>query len=567
MTQEEWMAKLKIGGNNSDKGSYSGSGSSGSGAGNKAGGSRGRGHGGSGTHPSTGRGSTMGQAKKPGKCKYCGNKGHLSKECRSRLRDEAHLARVAQEEAADSEPTLLMARSTLVPLASSSPLDAASALSPATLARRPVHIVEVKVLAQLDGEAERDDTLWYLDSGATNHMSGCRDAFIDIDTSIGGSVRFGDDSRVPIEGFGTVLFEGKTGQHIPLTGVYFIPKLTSIIVSLGQLEEGGCDVRMKDGVLRVRDDHDRLIIRVRRTTDRLYLLRVKLGRPLCLATCASDCAWQWHERYGHLHFDALHKLQQKEMVNGLPRFNHDHQLCSDCVTTKLRRSPFPSQAKRWVEGILDLVHDDLCGPITPTTPGGKKYFLLLVDDRSRYMWVSMLAAKSDTLAAVKLFQARVEVETGRKLRVLRTDNGGEFTSVEFESYCAERGVTRQHTTPYTPQQNDVVERRNQSVVTMARSLLKSRNVPVTFWGEAVATAVYLLNRAPTKALEGMTPYQAWHGRKPDVAHLRTFGCVAFLKVTKPNLKKLEDRGTPAVFIEVLRSGDSARGRLQRRRVQ
>jgi hypothetical protein len=179
----------------------------------------------------------------------------------------------------------------------------------------------------------------------------------------------------------------------------------------------------------------------------------------------------------------------------------------------------------------------------------------------------MLAAKSDTLAAVKLFQARVEVETGRKLRVLRTDNGGEFTSVEFESYCAERGVTRQHTTPYTPQQNDVVERRNQSVVTMARSLLKSRNVPVTFWGEAVATAVYLLNRAPTKALEGMTPYQAWHGRKPDVAHLRTFGCVAFLKVTKPNLKKLEDRGTPAVFIEVLRSGDSARGRLQRRRVQ
>jgi hypothetical protein len=176
MTQEEWMAKLKIGGNNSDKGSSSGSGSSGSGAGNKAGGSRGRGHGGGGTHPSTGRRSTMGQAKKPGKCKYCGNKGHLAKECRSRLRDEAHLARVAQEEAADSEPTLLMARSTLVPLASSSPLDAASALSPATLARRPVHIVEVKVLAQLDGEAERDDTLWYPDSGATNHMSGCRDA-------------------------------------------------------------------------------------------------------------------------------------------------------------------------------------------------------------------------------------------------------------------------------------------------------------------------------------------------------------------------------------------------------
>jgi hypothetical protein len=155
------------------------------------------------------------------------------------------------------------------------------------------------------------------------------------------------------------------------------------------------------------------------------------------------------------------------------------------------------------------------------------------------------AAKSDTLAAVKLFQARVEVETSRKLCVLRTDNGGEFTSVEFESYCVERGITRRHIAPYTPQQNDVVERRNQTVMTMARSLLKRRNVPATFWGEAVAT---LLSRAPTKALEGMTSYQAWHGRKPDVAHLRTFGCVAFLKVTKPNLKKLEDRITPAVFI-------------------
>jgi len=96
----------------------------------------------------------------------------------------------------------------------------------------------------------------------------------------------------------------------------------------------------------------------------------------------------------------------------------------------------------------------------PATPGGKLYFLLLVDDRSRYMWVALLAAKSDTLAAVKKFQARVEVETGRHLRVLRTDNGGEFTSIEFESYCADRGVERQHTAPYTHQQNGVVERRN-----------------------------------------------------------------------------------------------------------
>jgi hypothetical protein len=140
------------------------------------------------------------------------------------------------------------------------------------------------------------------------------------------------------------------------------------------------------------------------------------------------------------------------------------------------------------------------------------------------------------------------VETGRRLRVLRTDNGGEFTSVEFKSYCADRGVERQHTAPYTPQQNGVVKRRNQTVITMARSLLKASGMPATFWGEAVATAVYILNRAPTKAVDGMTPYEAWHGHRPDVHRFRTFGCVAFIKETKPNLKKLNDRGTPVIFI-------------------
>jgi transposase InsO family protein len=136
--------------------------------------------------------------------------------------------------------------------------------------------------------------------------------------------------------------------------------------------------------------------------------------------------------------------------------------------------------KRRAEGLLDLVNGDLCGPISPATPGGKRYFLLLVDDKSRFMWLALLAAKSDTLAALKKFQAKVEVETGRHLRVLRTDNGGEFTSVEFKMYYAKHDVERQHTVPYTSQQNGMVERRNQSMVTMARSLLKSLSMLAMF---------------------------------------------------------------------------------------
>ena len=117
---------------------------------------------------------------------------------------------------------------------------------------------------------------------------------------------------------------------------------------------------------------------------------------------------------------------------------------------------------------------DLCGPVTPATPGGRRYFLLLVDDLSRYMWVMVLGNKGEAADAIRRAQAAAEAECGRKLRVLRTDNGGEFTAAEFASYCADEGIQRHYSAPYSPQQNGVVERRNQTVVGMARALLKQR---------------------------------------------------------------------------------------------
>lgn len=197
---------------------------------------------------------------------------------------------------------------------------------------------------------------------------------------------------------------------------------------------------------------------------------------------------------------------------------------------------------------MDLVHGDLCGPITPAMPGGRRHFLLLVDDCSRYMWVTLLGTKDETPAAIKRWKALVEAEMRRVLKVLRTDNGGEFTSIEFGEWCADRGVRRHLAAPYSPQQNGVVERRNQMVVAMTRSLLKGRGVPAEFWGEAVMTAVYLLNRSPMKSLAGCTPYEAWHGKKPSVEHLRTFGCIAHVKDVKPHLKKLQDRSTKMVLL-------------------
>jgi transposase InsO family protein len=122
------------------------------------------------------------------------------------------------------------------------------------------------------------------------------------------------------------------------------------------------------------------------------------------------------------------------------------------------------------------VHGDLCGSVTPATHGGRRYFLLLVDDLSCYMWVVVHGSKGEAADAIRRAQATAEAECGRKLHVLRTDNGGEFTAAEFASYCANEGVQRYYA-PYNPQQNGVVERRNQTVVGTAQALLKQRGMP------------------------------------------------------------------------------------------
>jgi hypothetical protein len=164
------------------------------------------------------------------------------------------------------------------------------------------------------------------------------------------------------------------------------------------------------------------------------------------------------------------------------------------------------------------------------------------------MWLELLATKDEAFMAFKKVKAAVEVESGHRLKAFRTDHGGEFNSGSFMVYCVEHGIKRNTTASFTPQQNGVIERRNQSIMEMARCLLKSMQVPGCFWGEAVKVAVYLLNRVPTKSLNDKTPYEAWYGRRHGVRHLRTFGCIAYAKKIGTGVNKLSDRSIPRVFL-------------------
>lgn len=146
--------------------------------------------------------------------------------------------------------------------------------------------------------------------------------------------------------------------------------------------------------------------------------------------------------------------------------------CEACVYGKHHVSAYPKGGGTRAIEVLQLVHADLCGPVSIDSYGGGKYFLTFIDDFSRYSHVYILKQKSDAFECFQDFKAKVECQTGHKLQCLRTDNGGEFVSNSFNDYCRSLGISRQFTVPYSSAQNGVAERRNRSTQNITRSLLK-----------------------------------------------------------------------------------------------
>ena len=165
---------------------------------------------------------------------------------------------------------------------------------------------------------------------------------------------------------------------------------------------------------------------------------------------------------------------------------------------------FPSGGKR-TKHILELVHNDVFGPVKVPSLGKSVYYVSFIDDFSRNKWIYFLKKKSEVFDRFKEFKALVENQTEKKIKVLRIDNGGEFCSKEFEEFCKKCGIAWQKTTPYTPQQNAVAERMNKTLMERVRSMLNGVGLGQEFWVEAVDTTCYLVNRSPSLVLEDKTP--------------------------------------------------------------
>jgi hypothetical protein len=238
-----------------------------------------------------------------------------------------------------------------------------------------------------------------------NHMIGSRMAFIDLDAHMRGTARFGDDLVVEIKGRGKAEFLYKNGEWRIFNEVLYIPKLSANIISVGRLDEDGYQVVIGNDELVIREPGGRLLAWVKRTVSQLYLLSVTLSAMAtrCLVTRGEAEAWRWHEHLGHLNFSALKNMAREEFVQGLLCITAVEHPCEACMAGKQKRTSFPTQAQYQTDTVLELVHGDLCGKNSHPTLAGNNYFLLMVDDKSRYMSVVLLPSKDQASEAIWRF--------------------------------------------------------------------------------------------------------------------------------------------------------------------
>jgi transposase InsO family protein len=215
---------------------------------------------------------------------------------------------------------------------------------------------------------------------------------------------------------------------------------------------------------------------------------------------------------------------------------------------KHARTKMPKQTTHHASQILELVHSDVCGPFRVTSLGGNRYFVTFIDDYSKKIWIYFLSDKSQVFSRFQHFVQLMKTTTGKTIQTLRTDNGGEYTSIEFFDLCSSQGISRELPPPYAPERNGVAERRNWSLLDITRCLLIDSSLPGHLWGEAIKAAGDILNLRSTKKHPDKTPEELFTGKKPSISHLRVFGSPVFAHIPKVSRSKLAPRSEQCVLL-------------------
>ena len=392
---------------------------------------------------------------------------------------------------------------------------------------------------------------WIIDSGASDHMTGHRHFFSSYcPCSSPRQVRIANDSSVKVAGIGSIILS----PSLMLLNVLHVPDFSCNLLSISKLTaDSNCTVKFTSSTCVFQDRiSEQTIGSAKQFSGLYYFARDQSFSGICERVVGCSTLSRRHRvmllhcRLGHPSFAYLRRL-----FPSLFR-NNETFYCKICQFAKHKRVPFPPQPY-CPSKPFSLVHSDLWGPSRISTLSNKRLFLSFIDDHTRVSWVYLLRDKSEADNMFDNFYSMIETQYNSKIQILRTDNGTEFFNQRLDSFLLKRGMLHQSSCIITPQQNGVSERKNRHLLEVSRALLFTANVPKHFWGDAILTACYLINRMPSRVLNYKQPLSVLRDFYPESRHfsevdLRVFGCTAFVHNSDPTRGKLDPRSFKCVFL-------------------
>ncbi|XP_052126145.1 uncharacterized protein LOC113209233 [Frankliniella occidentalis] len=340
-----------------------------------------------------------------------------------------------------------------------------------------------------------------------------------------------------------------------ISSVTYVPGLTSNLLSVASISKSGLVTVFRNNTCEIFESKNihTLGAPLLKTEEvnGTYIFKFKIEQAKTnfifqtRSTLNSENLELWHHRLAHINEDYIKQMINNDLVDGISE-KQESKNCDTCDKSKQVRASFRSKGARRADDIIKIIHSDVCQVTDGPSWNNYKYFVTFIDDCTRYTMVAMLKSKDEVLEKFIDFKNMVENFTEKNVKILRSDNGGEYCSNEFKDYLRREGIIRQFSCPETPEQNGVAERANRILMEKVRALLKMAGLPNRYWTEALSLAVYIKNVTPTRALEGMVPQHAWTGEKPSIDQLRVFGCLANAHVSGNG--KLGDRSKNCIFV-------------------
>jgi transposase InsO family protein len=388
------------------------------------------------------------------------------------------------------------------------------------------------------------DTNWYMDTGATDHITGELEKLTVRDKYYGGEqVQAANGAGMKIANVGHSQLHS---PNLHLKNILHVPKAHKNLCSVNRLaRDNNVFLEFHPHHFSIKEQVTKKILHTGRCEGGLYPLKPSptSSQNKQVLSAVKPSAALWHHRLGHA---SSRVVQQVLSRHALPvsHESNNARVCDACQLGKSHQLPYPRFTSTSSHP-LDLIFSDVWGP-APSSVGRHNYYVSFIDDHSKFVWIYLLRHKSEVFQRFQDFQKLVERQFDRKIRAIQTDWGGEYQALH--SFFQRIGVEHHVSCPHAHQQNGSAERKHRHIVEMGITLLAHASMPLKYWDEAFFTAVFLINRLPSKVINDVTPLERLLGTKPDYTFLRTFGCAVWPNLRPYNTKKLAFRSKQCVFL-------------------